>query len=59
MEVSNAGIETTDSSDCREVSRDDRNANSVLAAMQEGARFSHKDGWQFIDLFAQLISGLC
>jgi len=32
MEVSDAGMETMESSDCREVSKDDRNTNGVLAA---------------------------
>jgi len=59
MEVSNASIETADSDDCREMSRDDGDTNGMLAAMQEGARFSHKDGQKFIDLSAQSISGLC
>jgi len=32
MEVSNAGMETTKSDDCRGLSKKDRDANSVLAA---------------------------
>jgi len=59
MEVSDAGMETAESDDCREVSKKDRDANGVLAATQEGVRFSCKDGWKFIDLFTQSISGLC
>ena len=59
IEVSDAGIETTESDNCREVSRKDRNANGVLAVMQEGVRFSCKDGQKFIDPFTQSISGLC
>ena len=59
MEVSDVGMETTESNDCREVSKKDGGANGVLAAMQEGARFSCKDGWKFIDPFTQSISGLC
>ena len=59
MEISDAGIETTESDDCRGVSRKDRDANGVLAATQEGARFSCKDRQKFIDLFTQSISGLC
>ena len=58
-EVSDAGMETTESDDCRGVSKKDRDANSVLAIMQKGARFSCKDGWKFIDLFTQSISRLC
>jgi len=58
-EVSDASIETIESNDCREVSKKDRDANSVLAVMQKGVRFSCKDGWKFIDLFIQSISGLC
>jgi len=56
MEVSDAGMEIVESDDCRGISRKDGDANGVLAMMQEGARFSHKDGWKFIDLFIQ---GLC
>ena len=59
MEVSDTGMETAESDDCRGVSKKDRNANGVLAAMQEGARFSCKDGQKFIDPFTQSISGLC
>jgi len=58
-EVSDAGMETTESDDCRGVSKKDGDTNGVLAAMQEGARFSCKDGWKFIDPFTQSISGLC
>jgi len=32
-EISDAGIETMESNDCREVSRDNGDANSVLAMM--------------------------
>ena len=59
MEVSDAGMETAESNDCRGVSRKDGDANGVLAAMREGARFSCKDGRKFIDPFTQSISGLC
>jgi len=59
MEVSDAGMETTESDDCRGVSKKDRDANGVLAATQEGARFSCKDRRKFIDPFTQSISGLC
>jgi len=59
MEVSDASMETVESDDCREVSKKDRDANSVLATMQEEARFSCKDGWKFINPFTQSISGLC
>jgi len=58
-EVSDAGIETTESDNCREVSKKDGDANGVLAAMREGARFSCKDGRKFINPFTQSISGLC
>ena len=44
IEVSDANMETTDSDDCRGVSRKNGDANSVLAVTQEGARFSCKDG---------------
>ena len=44
MEVLDAGMETAESDDCRGVSKKNRDANSVLAVMQEEARFSYKDG---------------
>ena len=59
IEVSDTGMETAESNDYRGVSRKDRDANGVLAAMRVGARFSCKDGWKFIDLFTQSISELC
>ena len=59
MEVSDAGMETAESDDCRGVSKKDKDANGVLVTMREEARFSCKDGWKFIDLFTQSISGLC
>ena len=58
-EVSDAGMETVESDDCREVSKKNGDVNGVLATMQEGARFSCKDGWKFINPFTQSISGLC
>ena len=58
MEISDAGMETVKSNDCREMSRNDRDANGVLAATREGARFSCKDGQKFINPFTQSISGL-
>jgi len=59
IEVSDAGIETAESNDCREMSRKDGDANDILATMREEVRFSCKDGQKFIDLFIQSISGLC
>ena len=44
MEVSDADIETVESDDCRGMSRNDRDTNSVLAMTWGGARFSCKDG---------------
>ena len=44
MEVSDAGMETAESDDCRGVSKKNGDANSVLAVIQEEARFSYKDG---------------
>ena len=38
-EVSDVGIETVESNDCREMSRSNRDANDVLAVTQEGVRF--------------------
>jgi len=58
-EVSDAGMETVKSDDCRGMSKKDRDANGVLAAIREGARFSCKDKQKFINLFTQSISGLC
>ena len=58
-EVLDAGMETVESDDCRGVSKKNGDANDVLAAMREGARFSCKDGQKFIDPFTQSISGLC
>ena len=58
-EVSDASMKTTESDDCRGMSKKDRDANGVLAMMWEGARFSCKDRWKFINLFTQSISGLC
>jgi len=58
-EVLDAGMKTVESNDCREMLGDNGGANSILAAMQEGARFSYKDRWNFINLFTQSISGLC
>ena len=58
-EVSDTGIETVESNDCREVSKKDRDTNGVLATTQEGARFFCKDKWKFIDPFTQSISRLC
>ena len=40
MEVSDAGIETAESNDCRGLSKKDGDANGILAATREGARFS-------------------
>jgi len=42
--VSDAGMETAESNNYREMSRNDGDANGVLAMIQEEARFSHKDG---------------
>ena len=44
MEVSDVGMETTESNDYRGVSRRDGDTNGILAAMQEGVKFSYKDG---------------
>ena len=59
MKVSDAGMETIESNDCRGMSKRDEDANGVLATMQEEARFSCKNRWKFIDPFTQSISGLC
>ena len=59
MEISDAGMKSVESDDSRGMSRKDGDANSMLATMQEEARFSYKDGWKFIDSFTQSISRLC
>ncbi len=43
-EVLDVGMKTTESNDYREVFKKNGDTNGVLAAIQEGARFSHKDG---------------
>ena len=43
IEVSDAGIGTTESDSCRGISADNGDANNILAAMWERARFSYKD----------------
>ena len=43
IEVSDTGIETAKSNDYREISRDTRDANGVLVAIQEETIFSCKD----------------
>jgi len=58
-EVSDAGMKTVESDDCRGVSKKDGDANGVLATTWKGARFSYKDKQKFIDLFTQSISRLC
>ena len=50
-EVSDVGIKTAESDDCREMLRDDRDTNGMLATIQERARFSCKDGQKFINPF--------
>jgi len=50
-EVSGTDMETIESDDCRRMSRNDGDANGVLATTQGGARFSYKDGQKFIDQF--------
>ena len=58
-EVLDTDIETMESNNYRKMLRGDRDANGILAVMQEGVRFSCKDEQKFIDLFTQSISGLC
>ena len=59
MEILDIDMETTESNDCRGMSKKNRDTNGMLATMREEARFSCKDGWKFIDPFTQSISGLC
>jgi len=56
IEILDVGIETAKSDDCRGVSKNNRDANDMLATMQERVRFSYKDGWKFINPFTQSIS---
>ena len=51
IEVLDASMETTESDDYREVLRDNRDANNVLAAMQKKVRFFYKNGQKFINSF--------
>ena len=44
LEVSDIGMETTKSNDCRGMLGNDGDTNGVLATIQERARFSCKDG---------------
>jgi len=44
MEVSDAGMETVESDDCRGMSKKNGDTNDVLATIQEGARFFCKNG---------------
>ena len=47
----NTGMETTESDNCRGLSKRDGDVNGMLAMMWKGARFSYKDEWKFIDPF--------
>jgi len=58
-EVLDAGMETAEFDDCRGMSKKNGDANGMLATMREGAGFSCKDEWKFINPFTQSISGLC
>jgi len=59
MEVSDAGMETAESNNCKGESKKNGDTNGVLATTRERVRFSCKDGWKFIDPFTQSISELC
>jgi len=43
MEILDADMETTESNDCKGVSRKDGDANGMLAMTQEEVRVSYKD----------------
>ena len=43
MEVSDAGMKTVESDDCRGVSKKNGDANGVLATTQEGVRYFSKN----------------
>ena len=51
MKVSDTGIETIGLNDYREISEDNGDTNSMLAIMQERARFFYKDRQKFINPF--------
>jgi len=59
MEVSDTSIETMKSNDYREISRKNRDTNSMLAMTWKEVRFFCKDGQKFINPFTQSISRLC
>ena len=44
IEILDTGMKTMESDDCKEISRDDGDANSIFAIMQERTRFSCKNG---------------
>jgi len=44
IEISDNGVETAWSSECRELSEIDKVANDMLATIQDKIRFSHKYG---------------
>ena len=51
IKILDAGMETAESDNCREMFRKYGDANGMLAMMWEGVRFSCKDRWKFIDPF--------
>ena len=51
MKVSDIDIETVESNNYTKVSEDNRDTNGVLATTQERAKFFHKYGQKFTNLF--------
>ena len=51
IEVLDTDMKTVEFNDCRRVSGNNRDANGMLAAMWEGARFSYKNQQKFINSF--------
>ena len=51
MEVSDPGIETTESNDCRKMLGDNGDTNDILAMTRDRTRFSHKNRQNFINPF--------
>ena len=51
MEVSDIGLKTVESDNYKEMLRNNKDVNSMLATTWEEARFSHKDRWKFINPF--------
>ena len=56
--ISNIDVKTVGSNNYKEVLEDNRDTNCILVVILERARFFCKNGWKFINLFAQSINRL-